>query len=151
MTNDYIRDCNRIDSFRMGAVQSSSTVFFTSVPAAAVGALRFGFAERSRPLFRIGIAGCLELDPQWSPFELKALPEHIFEVTLIGLRYPIQTVSMDHNQWRVGAPLMRIAQFGPGNAGAWRRLLLYRGQQRAGKPGGGQARHRSSKSGIDRG
>jgi hypothetical protein len=43
--------------------QSSSTVLFTTIHAAAMGAFRFSFTEWSWPLVRVGIAAGLELDP----------------------------------------------------------------------------------------
>ena len=66
------------------------------------------------------------LDPQRRAGELEVLAKAPFEVALVGVGDVLERVAVDHDDRRVHAALVRVAQLRPEGAGALRRLVLDR-------------------------
>ena len=78
----------------------------------------------------------LVLNPQWRALQLERLQKIAFKITRIRRRNMLQGVAMHHDNWRIAAALVRIAQLRPEQAMSWWRLLFHRRNQYTRQLGG---------------
>src|SRR5206468_7661617 len=91
----------------------------------------------------------LELYPKGGSAQLERLAEEMFQVPAVRRRYIPEPRTVDHDQRRILAALVRIAQLGPAHSGARRLLAQDGGRQSARELGRRELRHRRSVRGVD--